>query len=372
MRVLMISKACVMGSYQKKLEELAALDDVELTVVVPPYWKEKGHRITLERTYTHGYELVVERMSFNGHFHLHFSPNLATHVRRLRPEIMHIDEEPYNLATFLATRLASSTGAKPLFFTWQNLLRRYPFPFSWMEQYNYRHSAHAIAGNQDGVGVLRAKGYRGAVAVIPQFGVDTEVYRPPSGESRQPRHPFHIGYVGRLVEEKGVDLLLRAVAHLAGEWRLSILGEGPHRAQLIRLAGELKLGDSVTFESPLPTANMPGHYQGLDTLVLPSRARPHWKEQFGRVLIEAMASGVPVVGADSGEIPHVVGDAGLLFPENNVEALRTRLRDLMTDQQLRRSLAHRGRERVLLHYTQKAIAKATLDVYVRSLAWQQQ
>jgi glycosyltransferase involved in cell wall biosynthesis len=372
MRVLMISKACVMGSYQKKLEELAAFDDVDLTVVVPPYWKEKGHRIALERTYTHGYELAVEKISFNGHFHLHFYPNLATHIRQLRPEIVHIDEEPYNLATFLATRLASSVGAKPLFFTWQNLFRRYPFPFSWMEQYNYRRSAHAIAGNQDGVGVLRAKGYRGPVTVIPQFGVDTDVYGPLSDESKEEDHPFHIGYVGRLVEAKGVDLLLRAVAHLGGEWRLLVLGEGPHRARLIVLAGELGLGESVTFESPVPTAKMPNHYQRLDALVLPSRARHHWKEQFGRVLIEAMACGVPVVGSDSGEIPHVIGQAGLLFPEEDVEALRTHLCNLMADQRLRRALAHKGRERVLRHYTQKAIAQATHDVYVKIMAWQQQ
>ena len=365
MKVLMISKACVMGSYQKKLEELAAFDDVDLTVVVPPYWKEKGHRIALERTYTEGYELVVERVSFNGHFHLHFYPNLATHVRRLRPEIMHIDEEPYNLATFLATRLALSVGAKPVFFTWQNLFRRYPFPFSWMEQYNYRRSVHAIAGNQDGVDVLRAKGYGGPVTVIPQFGVDTDVYRPLSSESKKGPHPFRIGYVGRLVEEKGVDILLRAVAHLGGEWQLSILGDGPHRAYLRQLVVESSLDESVTFESMLPTAKMPDYYRRLDALVLPSRTRRHWKEQFGRVLIEAMACGVAVVGSDSGEIPHVIGQAGLLFPEEDVEALRTHLRALMADKGLLGELAHKGRERVLRHYTQKGIAQSTRGVYVK-------
>ena len=370
MRVLMISKACVMGSYQKKLEELAAFDDVDLTLIVPPYWQEKGHRIALERSHTEGYELVVEKMSLNGHFHLHFYPNLATHVKRLRPEIMHIDEEPYNLATFHATRLASGLGAESLFFTWQNLRRRYPFPFSWMEQYNYCHSAHAIAGNRDGVDVLRAKGYGGPVTVIPQFGVDTAVYKPPPGEAKEDRQPLQIGYVGRLVEEKGVDLLLRAVAELDGEWRVSILGEGPHRARLLQLAEQLELRENVAFEPPLPTAKMPEYYRKLDALVLPSRARPHWKEQFGRVLIEAMACGIPVVGSNSGEIPHVIGQAGLLFPEEDVEALRAGLRNLIVDQGLRRALANKGRERVLEHYTQKAIAQATRDVYVKIIASQ--
>jgi glycosyltransferase involved in cell wall biosynthesis len=370
MKILMVSKACVRGAYQKKMEELASFEDVDLTVIVPPYWKEKRRRIELERVYTAGYELLVEELSFNGHFHLHFYPRLGAQVRRLKPDIMHIDEEPYNLATFHAMRLASGAGATPIFFTWQNLLRRYPFPFSWIEQYNYRHAAHAIAGNRDGVDVLRGKGYGGPVTVIPQFGVDTELYSPSEGPPAEDSRPFRIGYVGRLVEEKGVDLLLRAVAELEGEWRVSILGDGPFKARLKELSGELGVETRVSFEVPLPSSGMPSHYKKLDALVLPSRARPNWKEQFGRVLIEAMACGIPVVGSDSGEIPHVVGDAGLLFPEDDVQALRAHLRALVSDRGLRRSLAQKGRERVVQHYTQSKIAQATHEVYVKALAGQ--
>jgi glycosyltransferase involved in cell wall biosynthesis len=370
MRVLMISKACIRSSYQKKLEELAKFADIDLTVIVPPFWREKGRRIDLEKTHTSGYTLIVENMALNGHFHLHFYPNLGTHVRRLRPDIVHIDEEPYNVATFHAMRLALRADAKPLFFTWQNLQRRYPFPFSWMERHNYRHSVHAIAGNQDGVDVLRSKGYQGPVTVIPQFGVDTETYRPASSEPKQKSLQFRIGYVGRLVEDKGIDLLLRAAADLDGEWRLSILGDGPFKARLMELTGGLGLEDRVTYQAPLPSAQMPAHYEGLDALVLPSRTRPNWKEQFGRVLIEAMACGVPVVGADSGEIPHVIGEAGLVFPENDTQALTVQLSSLMGNPRLRRALAKSGRERVVQQYTQEEVARATREVYLQIAASQ--
>lgn len=359
----MISKACVRGSYQKKLEELAKFADLELTVIVPPYWTERGSRIPLEQNHTGGYELLVEKMALNGHFHFHFYPNLGSLVARLKPDVMHIDEEPYNLATFQAMRLAVKVGARPLFFTWQNLLRHYPFPFSWIERYNYRHAVHAIAGNREGVDVLRGKGYEGRVTVTPQFGVDPEVYRPSARAADASPH-LRIGYVGRLVEEKGVDLLLRAVAGLQGDWRLSVLGDGPLRPQLEKLARGLGVEDKVSFKPSLPSAEMPSYYEQLNVLVLPSRTRRHWKEQFGRVLIEAMACGVPVVGSDSGEIPHVIGPAGLIFPEDDEAALRSHLSRLITDNSLRRDLAGKGRQRVLQEYTQAQIAEATHGVYL--------
>ncbi len=364
MRVLMISKACIVGAYQKKLEELARFDDVELTVIVPPYWRDERGVMPLERVYTEGYRFIVEPMLLNGHFHLHFYPGLGKHIRRLRPDIVHIDEEPYNLATFQAMRLAKGAGARALFFTWQNLKRTYPFPFSFIESYNLKKADYAIAGNQEAVEVWREKGYKGPIKVIPQFGVDPEIYAP-----RLTPHTsrFTIGYVGRLVEEKGVQVLLQAVNGLAGEWRLRILGSGPMQPQLEALARRLNVVERVTFESPVPSAQMPAFYNQLDALVLPSLTRPHWKEQFGRVLIEAMACGVPVIGSRSGEIPHVIGQAGLSFTEGDVQELRARLSQLMGAPALRADLSRRGRERVLAHYTQARIAAETHEVYCQLL-----
>jgi len=363
LRVLMVSKACIVGAYQKKLEELARFPDVELTVVVPPCWRDERGVMRLEREHTQGYELAVERMALNGHFHLHFYPGLGKHFRRTRPHIVHIDEEPYNVATWQAMRLAKTHGAKALFFTWQNLHRRYPPPFNLIESYNLRHANYAIAGNSEAVKVLRAKGYRGPVRVIPQFGVDPEKFKVQSSKFKVANSQFAIGYVGRLVEEKGVDVLLRAVAGLGGDWQLRILGSGPQRAGLENLATELGIAERVGFEEPIPSTQMPGYYHQLDALVLPSLTRPNWKEQFGRVLIEAMACGVPVVGSDSGEIPNVIGEAGLVFAEGDERALRARLSQLMADPALREELARRGRERVLAHYTQAQVAAKTYQVY---------
>jgi len=356
----MISKACVVGAYQKKLEELARQPEMELTVVVPPYWRDERGTVELERQYTEGYELVVEPMLFNGNFHLHLYPGLGKQVRRVHPDLVHIDEEPYNLATAHALWLARRSGARSLFFSWQNLLRRYPLPFQWLERYVLSGVDYAIVGNQESRQVWRAKGYRGPVTVIPQFGVDPEVFQP---AARPAGRGFIVGYVGRLAEEKGVDLLLEALGGLDGTWRAYVLGSGPASEALQAQARRLGLANRVSFDPWILSSQMPAYYHQLDALVLPSRTRPNWKEQFGRVLVEAMACGVPVIGSDSGEIPHVIGDAGLIFPEEQVEILRAHLARLLGAPGLRADLAQRGRERVLARFTQAQVASQTYQVY---------
>jgi glycosyltransferase involved in cell wall biosynthesis len=361
--VLMVSKACLVGIYQRKLEEIARYEDVELTVVVPPYWRDERGVIRLERAHTEGYRLLVEPMAFNGSYHLHYYPRLGRLLRALRPQVVHLDEEPYNLATFHGMWLARRLGCRTLWFSWQNLLRRYPPPFSLFERYCLRHADAAIAGSHTAAQVWRAKGYRGPLSVIPQFGVDPLIFAP--AERGEPHTGFVVGFAGRLVEEKGADLLLTAAAGLAGV-HILLLGSGPQRPFLESLVRQLGLTERVTFGGTLPSTRMPEFYRGLDALVLPSRSRPNWTEQFGRVLVEAMACGIPVVGADCGEIPHVIGDAGLLFPEGDAAALRDCLARLMADPALRADLSRRGRERVLAHFTQTQVAAATVEVYRRA------
>ena len=365
MRVMMVSKACVVGAYQAKLEELARLPDMDLTVVVPPYWRDEQGVVELERRHTAGYDLLVEPMAFNGNYHLHLYPGLGKRINQLQPDLVHIDEEPYNVATAHALWLARRAGARSLFFSWQNILRRYPLPFRLIERYVLGRADYCIAGNQESANVWSAKGYRGPLAVIPQFGVDPDIFCPSPGLTglRATGRGFIVGYVGRLVEEKGVDLLLEALAGLVGSWRAYVLGNGPHGEALQSQAQKLGLASRVSFDRWIPSTQMPAYYRQLDALVLPSRTRPNWKEQFGRVLVEAMACGVPVVSSDCGELPNVVGDAGLVFPENRADLLTAHLARLLADPELRADLARRGRERVVALYTQAQIAARTYQVY---------
>lgn len=361
LRVLMISKACVVGAYQRKLEEIACYPDINLTVIVPPAWKDVRGMLRLERAHTQGYRLLVEPVRFNGNFHLHYYPTLGQRMAEVSPDIVHIDEEPYNLAAYHTLRIARRRGAKSLFFSWQNIERRYPAPFAQIERWVLDHAEAGIAGTRETADVWRRKGYRGPLAVIPQFGVDPEIFSP-DPQPRQ-RDRFVIGYAGRLVAEKGLDLLIRAALGLPGRWLIRLAGDGPERQRLASLAGILNIGGSVEFIGPLASTAMPDFYRGLDALVLPTRTRPGWKEQFGRMLIEGMACGVPVIGARSGAVPEVIGDAGLTFPENDSDALRACLISLIEHPRLRAQLVEAGRRRALERFTQARIAAQTVDVY---------
>lgn len=367
MKVLIVSKACLVGMYQTKLEEIAKYEEVELTVIVPPVWQDSAGPVALERAHTTGYRLLVDPVRLNGQYHTYHFPKLRQRLESIRPDILHMDEEPYNLATWLALRQAQKVGAKMLFFSWQNLEKVYPWPFRNFEKQVLQAADYAIMGNQEAACVWQKKGYTGPYQVIPQFGVDPDVFCPPA--RRDPGGHFIVGAANRrLTPEKGVDVLLRAAAGLPGMWRLHIAGDGPSRPSLQQLARDLNIADRVFFDGSISSLQMPAYLQRLDVLVLSSRTMPHWKEQFGRVLIEAMACETAVIGTNSGEIPHVIGNAGLIFEEEEVTELRAHLLRLMQQEELRAEYGRRGRQRILRHYTQQQIAAQSVAVYRDILA----
>jgi glycosyltransferase involved in cell wall biosynthesis len=268
-------------------------------------------------------------------------------------------------------------GANCFFFTWWNLPYQLKFPVSWLETYNLRHTAGLVAGNQDGADILRDRGYLGPVRVMPQLGVDESLFQPQA----QPQlvqelgittHDFVVGFVGRFVPEKGLMTLAQALARLGDQpWKWLLLGRGPLQNQLQAWAEENGIDDRLIWVESVAHDQVYRYINLLNVLVLPSETTYQfktltavgWKEQFGHVLIEAMACKVPVIGSDSGEIPHVIGEAGLVFPEGNVIALRDCLQRLIDRPQLAQGLGERGYKRAMEQYTNRALAKNLLDFY---------
>jgi glycosyltransferase involved in cell wall biosynthesis len=374
----MLSKALVSGPYQKKCEELAALPGIELTVAVPISWREpRVGELLLERRYTNGYRLVALPIAFNGRHHVHFYPTLNRLVQEVRPDVFHIDEESFNLATFLAMRVGIRVGARCCFYNYANIERAYPPPFSLFEHYNFRHATHALAANREAASIIRHHGYNGPLTILPQFGVDPQIFAPaeyrtdaiygvPTQDGIPAQDRFMVGYLGRFVPEKGILDLIDALTLLPESVHLRLIGNGDQHTAIMARIAERGLASRIELRSW--AADVPSELGQLDALVLPSHTTRTWKEQFGRILVEAMSCAIPVVGSSSGEIPHVIGDAGLVFAEGDIHALANRLHQLLDDPNLRSSLARRGRERVLAEYTQAALARRYYTIYQSMLA----
>jgi glycosyltransferase involved in cell wall biosynthesis len=365
MKVFAISHSSVVGRFRRKWTELSTFPDVHLTLLVPRWWPEGGARVRYEPNGPAGYRILSRPTAFTGTHALHFYPTLAADLLAVRPAIVHVEEEPWNLVTLQAACLARALGARVVFFTWENVWRRYPFPLPVFLRSVLRLADRAIAGGAQAREVLRRRGFRRRIDVLPQYGIDPP---PPPLRTRPPSTVFTVGFAGRLVPQKGLHTLLDAVSPLGAGVRLLVVGEGPYRAALMDRAAMLGIAERIELTGAVAHDRMHEHLTRMDVLVLPSLTTSRWKEQFGRVLVEAMALGVPVVGSSSGEIPSVIGDDGLVFPEADAAALRHRLQSLIDDVRFRRELAERGRARAVTRYTNRAIATATREIYQQCVA----
>lgn len=367
MRVLYVSKASVVEAYRDKLHALAA--HAAVTAIVPERWGTQ--RTVAEPTNGAGDVATIRtnRTLLHGHNHLHVYRGADAFVRAAAPDIVHIDEEPYSAVTFQLARSCRRAGVPFVFFAWQNLHKRLPQPFGMMRRYVFAHAAAGIAGTARAADVLQRAGWRGRTAVIPQVGVSPERYRPDAVLRAQTRarlgiapDAFVAGYAGRLVAEKGVDLLLAAAAGF-DDVHVLVIGDGPERQRLGEQALAGGIATRTHFAGAIESTDMPAWLNALDVLVLPSRTTRGWSEQFGRVLVEAMACGVPVVGARSGEVAAVIADAGVTFPEGDVAAIRAHLTQLRGSPELRARLGESGRTRALEHFTNERIACETTALY---------
>jgi glycosyltransferase involved in cell wall biosynthesis len=364
----MVSKSHVVAAYHGKLRELANLG-IELTVITPPRWGNQK----LEIRETGGYKLCVLPCLLSGYTHFHF---YTARIAPIDADLIHLEEEPWSLVTYQFMRHCVKARKQTIFFTWQNILKNYPPPFAYFERFTLAHTAGAIAGNEEARRILETKGYQKPIRVIPQLGVDAAHFKKRDVTDLKAKlaleGKFVVGYVGRLVEAKGIADLIRALTLLPEQCAVVLVGGGEFQQQAQQLATKLSLNSRIRWVPQVPSLGVAEYMNLFDVLVLPSRTTPTWKEQFGRVLIEAMACETVPVGSNSGEIPNVIGDAGLTFAEGDLAELAAQLlllyhrRDLMTE------LGCKARARVLEKFTHRRIAEETVRLYSEVLSERRQ
>lgn len=370
MKILFVSHTYLVETNQQKLLKLSKHKDVDLTLIAPYEWKHELKTYQLKKSRGENFDIIPLKTILNGRISLYFYPTLHKWFHRLKPDIVHIEEEPWALSTFQAMGFKRISGSKTLFFTWENIYRKRWPPLSFFERYVLKHADRAIAGNHEGRKILLRKGFRKSIDVLPQLGVDPELFK--KGDSISLREKmglagFTLGYIGRLVREKGVLTLIEAAAKLERDFSILLVGKGKLKQDIIKLSRKLGITNKIKFVDTVPHEEVPQYLNCMDVLVLPSITTPKWKEQFGHVLTEAMSCEVPVIGSDSGEIPNVIADAGLVFREGDVKQLAERLSLLIGDERRRKELAKKGRRRVLENYTWEKIADKTYEIYQKML-----
>lgn len=370
MRVLVISHTYFPAHYRGKLRWLATTGGIDLTLLgVPQVTLPSGVCLKFEHSdEPFQVQLIQPLLLPNSNPLRVFAPHqVLTLLRTFRPDIVHVEAEPHSLTLGMLALLKPLFGYRLIAFTWENIMRRGRRPLGWIEPYTLRTVDWMITGNREAVEVIRWRGYAGPVSVIPQVGLDPQHFcldTPADAFTHLPAG-VRIGFAGRLISDKGLLDLLEAFLPLADQAILILLGAGALRETMLQQAHAAGVADRVFLPGYVDYSAMPASLKALDLLVLPSRTTPTWKEQFGHVLVESMLVGTPVIGADSGAIPEVIGEAGLIYPEGDVAALQAGLRHLITHPEERQRLGATGRQRALDHFTDRSIAQATLQVYTQ-------
>jgi len=308
------------------------------------------------------------------HVRLGRLPHLRRYERELRAhlagpwDVVHIWEEPY-VAACAQVVAAAPARARVVPATFQNIVKSYPPPFGYFERRVMGRASGWIAFGETAREAQASKPLYAArpSRVIPP-GVDVIRFRPDAAVrgALRARLGWHddvpiVGFLGRFVAAKGIDVLMRALEGVVRPWRALFVGGGSMASDLSAFAalhpGRVRVLTDVAHDE------VPGHLNAMDVLCAPSQTTSRWREQFGRMLIEAMACGVPVVASRSGEIPHVVGDAGLLVDEADVPGWTDAIDRLLGDPMGRSDLSARGLARAHERYAWPVVARAHLAFF---------
>lgn len=365
MRVLRIAHSSLTPALRQRERALArCYPDVELELVTTERWREAEMDVDAKPDDLFPVRTARSWLSRQINLFAYDPRPIIRALREHQPDLVDLGHEPYSVAGAEVLTLCRwfAPDVPVVMQVNQNILRDYPPPFNWLERRAYRRVAAAYACSETVVEVLRAKGFAKAAPIVP-FGVDMEAFRPRPARRLQTAEPLTIGFVGRMLPGKGLNVLAEALASMKDEpWKVLVVGDGPEREsfqQRLRAAG---LEDRAEFTGAIDFALVPEYFHQMDVMVIPTETTKRIREQFGRVIVEAMACGVPVIGSTCGAIPEVIGDAGLIFPEGDSRALAAALTQVLTDAALRERLAEAGRGRVE-QYSWDRVAEKTYQLF---------
>ena len=368
-RLLTIGHSYVVGLNRRLAHEMAAAGQGRwhVTAVAPERYRGDLGPIDLARDPSELNEVRAVRSIGQRVPHLMRYTGLNAALEG-RWDVIHCWEEPYVAA---GAQIARAVGPEPRFVvaTFQNLGKQYPWPLSRFEHATMTRADGWIAFGESVRQALAARpGYARLPGQVIPPGVDVERFVPDLDARARVRRQLDwpadavvVGFLGRFVSEKGIRVLRGALERTPARWHALFVGGGPLEAELREF--ERRYAPRVRVVTGIPHERVPDWINAMSIACLPSLTTTRWREQFGRVLIEAMACGVPVLASDSGEIPFVVGDAGVIVPEGDLDAMATALQRLVADGHERDRLAAAGLDRARTRFAWPIVARAHLAFF---------
>ncbi len=267
-------------------------------------------------------------------------------------------------ATYTTAMLKKKRNFKLVVTVWENIPFLYKQKPRWLYMRNQvlEHVDLIHAVTQDAKDALILEGIKNIPIQVIPYGVDVRRFKP----SETVKHPyFTILFIGRQVYEKGIFELLNAIKLLAltgvNDIKLKIVGNNTEK--LKKIAEELGIANYIEFSGFVSYAKLHKLYNQADAFVLPSIPVEGWKEQYGMVLIEAMASGLPIIASRSGSIPDVVGDCALFVSPAEYKDIANAINMLKNNTDIRRELSAKSRKRAEIYFDSSISGSRLSEMY---------
>ena len=297
-----------------------------------------------------------------------FSPRLFFDMRRIRPDILHIFEEYSGVIAWqaVAFRNACSSRSRVMVYSAENISGNVSRAFRPAMRCVSRHADLAFVCSESVRDTLQIEGFRKPIEVIP-LGVNTDIFQKTPQPTLKSQlgldGKFVLGYEGRLLDIKGIFLLLDLLRQLPESAHLLMVGGGADEARFRQKAERAGVMGRVHLVGNVAYERLPDYLNCMDVGVVPSLTTPRWKEQFGRAIIEFMSCEAPVIGSDSGSIPEIIAQAGWMFKEANLADLRETVLRVMANPEQRKQAGKIGRERVLARYSVEVMCQKFFALY---------
>lgn len=384
MKICVVGHSLVIKKYQKPLMQIREKGH-KVFLITPNLYKEGGRIVKVDYS-----NETIHHLSLNvfmgklGQQNLHFYYNLVriiSYVIKFKPDICYLYEEPHSLVTTQFTIFYKLFSKKTKIIIWtsnnrvQNFFTEYMFcdPRKYLlslnEWFNYKYSDAIIAISKYASDVLIKKKYLKKIFIVSTHFINLEHFDYKLKIRNKKGDNIIIGFIGRINEQKGLDILINAIADLGQLYldkkkiKLLFIGRGEKYIKNRNRAKELDIDRYIKWENFISYESMPEEIGKMDILVVPSRQLGGIREKFGRVVIEAMAMKTAVIVSDSGYLPLLVNRKELIFKENDFMELSKKLKVLINSNDLRREHTEYFFKMVKTKYTDKAVADRLLNIF---------